>query len=489
MKSLHLISLLFFMARIAPAAPAPELTALRQQFEKTYAEQVTAPFVAAKANLDSKFNIALDNGIATAQKAGKLDDVLAIQEDKKFFAEKFTIPDDDEKTPDFLKKLRSIYREQLKNLEGSRTTALVAVLPAYQAKLQELETALTKAGRFDDAKEARSYRERLTSEPSTVPNAKVIPAVSAIVPAAEATRGGMLKGLGQFMFGNLPIDLSNASGVTDFVEVRVSHMGWIARRANGEVRFQIQAYGDKTNGIINNKKAVKVCATEGKPFFAIYEDGTAEMVGTKFDKDTNPFPGGVADVVDVDSASGLHLVLHRDGTCSVHGNHQQKFSNGLKLKEPGVISDVTAISCSRYQAYFLMKDGSVMATTSFQEKAPVWADLPREISRDIRDIAVGTSGTHLAAATQRGVAIQANGEKIPISVKDISTVKVGGSATIVRDEFRKWHIAKEGDPEMAKLLAAALTSPQIIDIDLHNFDNSGDGKLVSRAVLWIEPNP
>ena len=40
---------------------------------------------------------------------------------------------------------------------------------------------------------------------------------------------------------------------------------------------------------------------------------------------------------------------------------------------------------------------------------------------------------------------------------------------------------------MSKLLTTALAASSIIDIDLHNYDNSGDGKLVSRAVLWIEP--
>jgi hypothetical protein len=291
------------------------------------------------------------------------------------------------------------------------------------------------------------------------------------------------------MFGNLPVDLTQAEGVTDFVEVKVSHMGWIARRANGEVRFQIQANSDRTNGIANTKKAVRVCATEGKPFFAIYEDGTVELLGTPFDKATNPFPSDTSGVTDVDTASGLHLVLHRDFTCSFHGKRLPDMIAGLALKAPGVLPGVAAVSCARYQAYFLMKDGSVMATTDFRNEAPAWARLPSDFRRGIRSLAVGASGAELSTVTTSGKAVKGSGDEFDRKLKDLVEIKAGGGAAIVKDAHGKWHVARPGDEEMGKILASALARPGIIDIDLHNYDNSGDGKLVSRAVLWIEPTP
>ena len=160
---LHTRSLITFVILhssfgILPAAPPPELTVLRTQYEKVLAERVTAPFDAAKADLDAKFTGALDRIADEAKKEGKLDAVLAILEDKKRLASKFPLPDDDDATPDSLKKLRGIYREQLTKLEEQRTANHTGILPAYTEKLKSLETTLTKADRIDEAREVMSYR-------------------------------------------------------------------------------------------------------------------------------------------------------------------------------------------------------------------------------------------------------------------------------------------------------------------------------------------
>ena len=470
------------------AAPPPELTVLRQQYEQSYAERVITVHEASVSALNVKFTAALDTASTAAQQAGKLDDVLAIQEDKKRLAENLAIPADDEKTPETLKKLRTIYREQVRKLEDARAAAIATLLPGYQTKLQDLETMLTKAGRIEEAKELRVYREGLGGGAPSLADAARKTTGPAPSPAA-IQKGGVLKGLGQFMFGNQPVDLSQAEGIQDFVEIKVSHMGWIARRANGEVHYQIQANGDKTKGIANAKTAVRVCATEGKPFFAICEDGTVEMLGTQFDKVSNPFPREARDVTEVDVGSGVHLILHRDGNCSVHGKRQQEFITGLKLRDPGIIPNVAAFTAARYMVFFLMKDGSVTATNDFRNQPPEWADLPAVFRRGMRSVAVGAGSSNLAAITLRGEVIDGKGEKIAKNLKDIVEVKAGGDAVIAKNLDGEWHIAKPGDAEMAKLLATALATPRIIDIDLHNYDNSGDGKLVSRAVLWIEAAP
>jgi hypothetical protein len=97
---------------LSHAAPPPELTVLRQQYDKAFAERVTAVFDASKAALDAKFTTALDNAIATAKAAGDLPTVLAIQEDKKAIEAKQDLPADTDTTPAALKTLRTIYREQ-----------------------------------------------------------------------------------------------------------------------------------------------------------------------------------------------------------------------------------------------------------------------------------------------------------------------------------------------------------------------------------------
>jgi len=472
---------------LSKAASPPELTILRQHYDKVQAERVTAPHEAALKTLQSKYLAALESSTSGVKKAGRLDDVLALQPEQKRLAAGLTVPAVDEaEAPEVLKKLRTILREQIGRLSATRLQNLDTILPAYQAKLQSLEVTLTQADRIDEAKDVKEYRLALSTgslAPATAPDK---PPAS---PAAQGP-GGVLKGLGQFMFGNLPVDLSNAEDLTDFVEVKVSHMGWIARRSNGEVRFQIQANGDKTKGTLNTKKAVRVCATEGKPFFVIYDDGTVEQAGTQFDKEKNPFPTEVSNVADMNAASGLYVVLHRDGACSFAGNNRDAFLNGLKLKAPGVLPEVAAVTCSRYQAFFLMKDGSITGSTAFRDdKVPELVKVPSGFRRDMRSIATGAGGAETFGVTKRGEVVAWDGKPLERGLKDLVEVKVGGNAAIVKNLGGKWQIARPGDSEMAVFLGTALATPKIIDIDLHNFDNSGDGKLVSRAVVWIEPAP
>ncbi len=146
------------------AAPPPELTVLRQQYDKAYAERVTAVFEANKAALDAKFTTALDNAITTAKASGDLPTVLAIQEDKKAIEAKQDLPADTDSIPATLKTLRSIYREQLAKLTEQRTANTTALLTPYAAKLQQLEATLTKNDRVEEAKEVMDYRISLKAD-------------------------------------------------------------------------------------------------------------------------------------------------------------------------------------------------------------------------------------------------------------------------------------------------------------------------------------
>lgn len=155
---------LFALSSLLFAAPPPELTVLRQQYDKAYAERVTAVFDASKAALDAKFTTALDNAIATAKASGDLPTVLAIQEDKKAIEAKQDLPADADTTPAALKTLRGIYREQLAKLKEARIANTTALLTPYAAKLQQLEATLTKNDRVEEAKEVMDYRVGLKAD-------------------------------------------------------------------------------------------------------------------------------------------------------------------------------------------------------------------------------------------------------------------------------------------------------------------------------------
>jgi serine/threonine protein kinase len=166
----------------APAPPAvtlpPELTTLQQQYDKLLAERVTGIYDADVAKLNTGYLAGLDRAAATAQSAGELDTVLAIQEEKKLIAAKQPVPaTDDAKTPEALKNLRTIFRTSLAKLDEQRTTNHAALVTPYATRLKQIEADLTKAGRITDAVAVKKYREGLGTNP--VPTAPVVAATPA----------------------------------------------------------------------------------------------------------------------------------------------------------------------------------------------------------------------------------------------------------------------------------------------------------------------
>lgn len=187
---------------VSPAAPAvtlpPELTTLQQQYDKLLVERVTGIYDADVAKLNAGYLAGLDRAAAAAQSAGQLDTVLAIQKEKKLVqgggvanspsgsrdlaspAPSAVPATDDEKTPEALKNLRTIYRTSLTKLDEQRTANHTALLTPYVTRLKQIEADLTKTGRIPDAVAVKSYREGLGTIP--VPSAPAV--VAATAPAA-----------------------------------------------------------------------------------------------------------------------------------------------------------------------------------------------------------------------------------------------------------------------------------------------------------------
>ncbi len=184
------------------SAPPPELTVLRQQYDKILAERVAAPFDAGLAELNTKYSAGLDRAIAEAKAAGKLEDILAVEAEKKRLTDKLPIPQtDDDKEPESLKRFRGIYRQQLATITATRDKTHGELLPPYTAKLQALEATLVKNDRVDEAKEVLAYRQGLaqsgplsplsgTSGPATAttPPAPAQGTERATMPPAEASK-------------------------------------------------------------------------------------------------------------------------------------------------------------------------------------------------------------------------------------------------------------------------------------------------------------
>lgn len=147
--------------KAATIAAIPELKALQEQFLKLEAERVTAPFEADLAKLNTGYLGGLDRAIADQKKAGNLEGVLLLEEEKRQLAAGQSLPEDAEGTPDYLKKLRAIYRTSQAKLEATRAANLKTLTDPLTVRLKRLESTLTQQNRIEHAKVVKAYREAL----------------------------------------------------------------------------------------------------------------------------------------------------------------------------------------------------------------------------------------------------------------------------------------------------------------------------------------
>jgi hypothetical protein len=149
----------------------PELKALHDQFLTLEQTRVTAPFEAEVTKLNTGYLGGLDRAIADEKRAGHLDGVLAIEQEKTRVAAGEAVPKTDEdSTPESLKKLRGIYREAHAKLEATRVANRLALTGPLANRLKQIEADLTRQDRIEHAKAVRQYREALES-PAAEPKA------------------------------------------------------------------------------------------------------------------------------------------------------------------------------------------------------------------------------------------------------------------------------------------------------------------------------
>ncbi len=169
-------------------ASIPELKALHDQFLALEKTRVTAPFAAEVAKLNTGYLGGMDRAIAEEKRAGHLDGVLAIEQEKANLGAGKTVPtEDDEGTPESLKKIRGIYRDAYAKLEATRAANRLALTGPLATRLKQVETDLTRQDRIEHAKTVRDYREALESATGTPAADKETETPAAPV-SAEATK-------------------------------------------------------------------------------------------------------------------------------------------------------------------------------------------------------------------------------------------------------------------------------------------------------------
>jgi serine/threonine protein kinase len=181
-------------APVSPPVPPPandpvsvKLADFEAKFQAAFERDAGAAYKAQLAKLNTGYVTALDRALAEAAKAGKLDDAVALREEKQRIAEGKSLPPEDLDTlPESLKKLRATWRGAEAGYAKQRNALAAPLFDAYDRALDALQTELTKLNKIDDALRVKTGRDELAQRRVSVAPAAVETPVTAkaALPAA-----------------------------------------------------------------------------------------------------------------------------------------------------------------------------------------------------------------------------------------------------------------------------------------------------------------
>ncbi|HYF36449.1 MAG TPA: lectin-like protein, partial [Prosthecobacter sp.] len=166
-------SVIFHKAELSPVVvESPRLAELKAQFDNAFERDVTKVYRTALSDLDSKYLAAVDRALADATKIGRLEEAVALQEEKQRLADRQPLPAADPvNVTAGLKKLRDTYRSELTKLVRQRDAAANVVYTRYDQSLAALQTDFTQKNLLPDALAVKRRREALDKlrQPAAAP--------------------------------------------------------------------------------------------------------------------------------------------------------------------------------------------------------------------------------------------------------------------------------------------------------------------------------
>jgi hypothetical protein len=138
------------------------LAQFEAQLREAWECDVTKGTARAIEDLDGKYLAAIDRGIAEATKTGRLDDLVALREEKQRITNKAPLPDADPvNIAASLGKLRSTYRNASAPLIKQHEAVTKQVYARYDAALDAFQTELTQKNQLDSALIVKAARSEL----------------------------------------------------------------------------------------------------------------------------------------------------------------------------------------------------------------------------------------------------------------------------------------------------------------------------------------
>jgi len=144
-------------------AKYPKLAELHAAYEVVRQRNVEVPYQEGVKALNAHYQAALDRSLAEATQASKLDDALAIRDEKKRVEENKLIPSAAALGVTVLKSLQATYRSSLQRLAEARDQAEISTLMTYDRTLETALNERTQAADLEGALLVKQMRVLLQS--------------------------------------------------------------------------------------------------------------------------------------------------------------------------------------------------------------------------------------------------------------------------------------------------------------------------------------
>jgi hypothetical protein len=474
----RLLILLSLSLAITFSAPAQDLATLVQIYEESKTE-----LMKPVTDFQDLYAENLEKLKTQATAAGKLDEVLAINNELAGFRNGDTPVVDDSLAQ--LKNLQTIYRQNLSTRLQQATQAAAPLTANYQAKLTELQAALTRQEKLTEALQVKAVLDTLAeNEKALAESLSQNPVQAALnltagsVASSKFTQG-KLHAIGRFKDLSGPeIDLSAADGITDFIDVMAHGTAWAALRKNGDV-----IASSVTDGAITRHGFTKLvpCRFDAPVLYAINAEGQLVEL---FSQTVIATPGKVV-AAQVQGTHGIALLA--DHSVHTWGPLYQGIAAGrqpMPTPPADVLKNAAMVAASRYAAFVVSRTGDLYG---WGHSGTVFK-IPRELKNITR---IWAGCWHVIVEVKGREFYKFNPDKFHSDGcqavgKSFADIRVGGQATLVFHQG-KW----QRHAEMAKLEEAfgeqaALNKMQDNSLPYLYQDRDQD-KLSKSALYWLAP--
>lgn len=154
----------FLLALAIPIHADPAVTKLTGDFDKEVSTKIAPDYDKAMTALEAKYEDELKQSLARATKSGNFDLAVPLQKEIDLVERGAAIPDNDTGAPPDLAKLRVSFRAASKKAMVARDSKLAPIVAKYDRSLAEIQAALTKAGKLEEASSVKTQRDALPAK-------------------------------------------------------------------------------------------------------------------------------------------------------------------------------------------------------------------------------------------------------------------------------------------------------------------------------------